>query len=201
VEANSYEEACQKRDEFLEQAGFSFAPYSDPEAVQELQGLIRGDTNKPGRYRSERSASGEQTTRVTKIVYVDGDGNQQSFEVPGWIGITSDLAAHIEDIAARLAEAEATADLTTLAQIYVERPHDSSSNELTVVVLCRADGSGMRLLQEFAGRIDDHTLLATLVGRRLGPDIEGWRFVEVRAFQRGGKGEASIPSRPTTGIA
>jgi hypothetical protein len=123
-------------------------------------------------------------------MFVDGDGNEQSFDVPGWIGITTDLAAHIEDIAAHLTEAGAGGScLTTLEQIYVERPYRdllTAPNEITVVVMSKADQSGMNMLQEFAGRIDDHELLTALVGRRLGPAIAGWTFTEVRVLKRGG---------------
>jgi hypothetical protein len=192
VEANTYDEARQKRDEFLERAEVSFAPYSDPDAVQELHELIDRGANEPGLHRSDRSASSEETTRVTTVVFRDGHGNEQSFEVPGWIGITSKLADHAGEIAAHLSDSEEkTGPLaTTLEQIFVERPYRDLSTapaELTVVVLRSADGSGMGMLQEFAGRIDDQTLLATLVSRRLGPGIADWRFAEVRAFKRPGR--------------
>ena len=138
---------------------------------------------------SEQSASNEPTTRVTTVVFYDGHGNQQSFEVPGWIGINSKLADHTHEIAAHLSEAEEkTGGLsTTLEQIYVERPYRDLSvapSEITVVVLRRADESGMRMLQEFAGRIDDHARLAVLVSKRLGPGLADWRFVEVAVFKR-----------------
>src|SRR4051794_26961673 len=111
--------------------------------------MLPGDAEEP-----------EQTTRVTTVVFVDGNGNEQSFEIPGWIGITIDLAAHTGDIAAHLADRGADAGcLTTLRQIYVERPYLDLSvapNEITVVVLRKTDESGMGMLQEFAGRIDDH---------------------------------------------
>ena len=71
VEANTDDEARQKRDDFLEREGFSFAPYSDPEAVQELHELLVTGANEPGRHRSERSASSEQTTRVTTVVFME----------------------------------------------------------------------------------------------------------------------------------
>jgi hypothetical protein len=142
---------------------------------------------------SEQSASSEQTTRVTTVVFYDGDGNEQSFEVPGWIGITSKLADHASEIAAHLSESEEkTGHLdTTLQQIYVERPYcdlSTAPKDITVVVLRRADESGMCMLQEFAGRLDDLTLLAALVHGRLGPSIADWRFDEVLAFTRGGEG-------------
>ncbi|HEV7240099.1 MAG TPA: hypothetical protein VGQ36_12740 [Thermoanaerobaculia bacterium] len=197
VEANTYDEALQKRDEFLERAGFAFASYSDPDAAQELASC---GADKPGRHRSERSASSEQTTRVTIFVYQELYGNQQSFEVPGWIGITSDLEAHFEDIVAHLGEAAKA--FPTLEQIYLERPDrdlTAMSDELTVVVLRSADGdSGMRMYQEFNGRIDDHALLAALVHRRLGTGIAGWRFVQVSTLKRGGNDEVSIPRPPQT---
>jgi len=161
--------------------------------------MLLSDAEEPGRQRSDRSASSEQTTRVTAVVYVDGDGNEQSFEVPGWIGITADLAAYSGDIAAHLAYAGADAScLTTLKQIFIERPYrdfSTAPNEITVVVLRKADESRMGMLQEFAGRIDDHSMLAALVGWRIGPDIAGWRFTEVRRFKRGGNDEGSIPSQ------
>jgi len=183
VESDSYDEALQRRDEFLESAGFSFASYSDPNAVQEL--LVRGEET-PGRHRSERSE--EQTTRVTAVVYLDDSGNEQSFEVPGWIGITSPLAAYTDDIATHLAEAGATNDwLASLKQVYIERPYRDLSvapNEITVVTLRKADDSGMGMLQEFVGRIEDLTLLSALVSRRLGAGIANWRFVEYHVFKR-----------------
>jgi hypothetical protein len=191
VEANTLDEARQKRDELLERAGVSFAPYDDPEAVQELQELLRRGAEQPGRHRAERAAADEPTTRVTTVVFYDGHGNERSFEVPGWIGITTRLADHAGEIAAHLSQAEEkTGGLdTTLEQVYVERPYrdlSTAPKELTVVVLRKADKSGMRMLQEFAGRIEDPALLAALVGRRLGANGVDWRFDEVMAFKRGG---------------
>jgi hypothetical protein len=191
VEANSYDEACQKRDEFLERAGFSFAPYSDPYAVQELKELLATGEDTPGRHKAERSDASEQTTQVTAVAYVDNSGNDRSFEVPGWIGITAPLGTYVDEIASHLADAGATsASLTSLKQVYIERPYRDLSvapEMITAVTLRRADESGMCMLQEFVGRIEDLNLLSSLVSLRLGASIAGWRFVEYHVFKRGGR--------------
>src|SRR5438128_3984611 len=50
------------------------------------------------------------------------------------------------------------------------------------------------MLQEFAGRIDDHALLGELVSRRVGPSMADWKFVQVLAFKRSGNNGTSSPS-------
>jgi hypothetical protein len=144
VEANNYDEALRKRDEFLESAGFAFAS-------------LRG---------------GEQTTRVTTAVYLDDDGNQQSFEVAGWVGVAPYLAERVAE----------TGGSAILGQIFIERPYPDPAmgpSEITVVTLKSVD-EHFSMIQEFAGHLHDQAVIADLVHRRLGPAMAEWQFVDVR---------------------
>jgi hypothetical protein len=173
VEASSYAEAVQKRDEFLASTGTAFASLGDHDACQRFlaSGAYTPD-------RTERSASREPTTRVTQGAYLDDDGNEQSFEVPGWVSILPRLAAH-------LAETKTGLSLL-LGQVFIERPNrelTSVLDELTVVDLRSYQGDS-RMFQEFSGRIEDRTRLGELVSQRLGPSATKWRIVEAAVFKK-----------------
>lgn len=173
VEANTYDEAIQKRDEFLERAGFAFASYSDPEAVLAMHTI---GVDAPGRVRSQQPVY-ERTTRLTMCVHLDSDGNQQVFEMPGWI----DNASQIE---VRLAQARSGCSAS--AFIFVERPYGdltSAPAVITVVDIHSSDGQS-RMVQEFAGHIDDHALLEQLIKRRIGPGWTDWKPVQVHFMKR-----------------
>src|SRR4051812_41364782 len=83
VEANTYDEALQKRDEFLERAGFAFA-------------------------------SCERTTRVTMCAYLDSNGNEQVFEMAGWIDDPTQTQVRL---------AQARSGCLASRFIFVERPY------------------------------------------------------------------------------
>ncbi|HYR29814.1 MAG TPA: hypothetical protein VEU30_15195, partial [Thermoanaerobaculia bacterium] len=59
VEAETYQEACQKRDEYLE-------------TVRSTFDILGRDT---------------ETTRFTLAQYVDEDGQERSLAAPGWVGM------------------------------------------------------------------------------------------------------------------
>jgi hypothetical protein len=169
-EASTYEEARRKCGAFIERIGAAFAHLRDHDALQAFYAS--------GVYRPDRSAPREATTRVTEGWYLDMDGNQRSFEVPGWVG----LAPHM---AAQLAEAD-TGFSVLVGQIYIERPYRDRADlpeELTVVNLRSWDGAeGM--YQEFVGLIEDQAQISELVSRRLGFGVTRWRITETVTFRR-----------------
>lgn len=119
VEANTYDEALQKRDEFLERAGFAFASYRDPEAVLALNTM---GAHAPGRVASEQAVSPERTTRVTMCVHLDSDGNEQVFEMTGWIDNLSQIEVR---------RAQARSGCLASRFIFVERPYGDHSSAPT----------------------------------------------------------------------
>lgn len=190
VEANTYKEAAQKRDEFLERTGTEFVSSRDHDGLQKF---FASDAYK--RERSKRSTSREPTTRVTSVVYLDGDGNQRSVDVPGWVAITPDLVA-------LLAEAE-TGFSMIMGPIYFERPYSdltSAPDEITVVDLHSYDGTS-RMVQEFSGHIHDKAQLNELISQRLRPNVPHWRIVQSFFLRRssGVRGTSPISQEMLSG--
>lgn len=175
VEASSYQEAVQKRDEFLERTDSTFVSLRDREA---LRGFFASGAYKPDR--STIAASREPTARATLVVYLDEDGERRSVEVPGWASLTPELVEQL---------AETTTGVWVIVeQIHIERPYRDlarAPEEITVVDLRSYEGKG-RMIQEFSGHIDDQAQIGELVSRRLGPTVPHWRIVEATLMRRSG---------------
>ena len=120
----------------------------------------------------------ESTTRVTIAIYLDDDGQEQRVEVPGWVGAAQALIDHVASTGGGLA--------TVLGQLYMERPYADvadAPNLMTVVDLRSTDGND-RMVQEFAGAIQDETVLRHLLVGRLREESPKWMPVESYVMRR-----------------
>ncbi|HET6279806.1 MAG TPA: hypothetical protein VFH73_02525 [Polyangia bacterium] len=123
---------------------------------------------------TDEPTSSEATTRVTMGMYLDEDGEERSLEVPGWVGVVPNLVAANVDA------------LRMVGQFYIERPYRdlaSAPTVITAVDLRTSDGK-QRMVQEFAGHIEDQAEVRNLVRQRLGPEMAHWMIVTAHIFKR-----------------
>ena len=158
IEADSYQEAAQKRDEFLTAA--------------QREGTIVVDRDMA-------------TTRFTQAAYLDADGQQQSLVAPGWVGMVQPLIDANISATAILGQLyferpgrDAPLDMAGfLKQVRAHR-----EREITIVDLRSAEGE-QRMCQEFYGRMEDPERIRYMVWRRLGSEMSNWRLVESFVLQ------------------
>lgn len=157
VEAETYQEARQKRDEYLESERSDFA-------------IINGDTS---------------TTRFTFAEYLDGDGQTRSLTAPGWIGMVQPLMDEGVEVSCVLGQmyverpgAGASLELAEFSRQVVAL----GVEELTVVDLRSIDGM-KRMCQEFYGRIEGRERIGYMIWQRLGSEVSNWRIVEATVLR------------------
>lgn len=165
VEAENYQEARQKRDEYLESERSHFASISPDTA----------------------------TTRFTFAEYPDGVGQRRSLTAPGWVGMVQPLIDEGVEVSFILGQmyferpgSHASLDmgefLREVAALGIE--------ELTVVDLRSIDGT-KRMCQEFYGRIEGQERISYLVWTRLGPEMSNWRIVEATVLRGPAPGDGA----------
>jgi hypothetical protein len=158
VEAHSYQEALQRRNEYfrsLERSG---------------NAAFDQDTS---------------TTRFTMGMYLGADGEERSLAVPGWVGmVPAFLEANIaasQDLGQMYFERpgrSAPLDMAEFRRQVLAR----GMREITVVDL-RSTKASERMCQEFYGRMEDPERIHHMVLRRLGSDLLDWTIVEAHVLR------------------
>ena len=158
VEADTYQEACAKRDEYLELLGADF--------------VVGSNTH---------------TTRFTMAVYLDESGEQRSLNAPGWVGMLQPLIDKRIDFSAILGQMyierpgpHAPFEMAEFFRQGVALGVDA----ITVVDLRSIDGTE-RMCQEFFGKIEEHEPLVALIGLRLGAELSRWRIADTVILRTG----------------
>ena len=163
VEADTYQEACQKRDEYFVSERSNFATFPDT------------------------------TTRFTIAEYLDRDGQQRSLAVPGWVGMAKplmDAGVEVSFVLGQLCVERPGTDAPFDMAEFSRQAGALGFEELTVVDLRSIDGM-KRMCQEFYGRIEGQERIWYELWRRLGPEMSNWRIVEAMVFRREDRGDGT----------
>jgi hypothetical protein len=158
VEADTYQEAMQKRDEFLElsrQAGTV---------------TVNQDTG---------------ATRFTQAMYLDEFGQERSVVTRGWVGMVQPFIDANVDASFVLGQiyferpgGDAPLDMAGFwAQMLA-----LGVPEITIVDLRSGDGA-QRMCQEFHGRMDDPERIRYMIWHRLGPEMSKWNIVDAHVLR------------------
>ena len=164
VEAETYDEALQGRDEFFKSWESSG------------QGTVDRDTS---------------TTRFTMAMYVDEDGQERSLAAPGWVGmfpklIEADINASMLLGQMYFERPGGCAPLDTGE--FLSEVRAAGIKEITVVDLRSADGM-KRMCQEFYGRIEGIERISNMLQGRLGPEMSNWTVVVAHVLGHPADGE------------
>jgi hypothetical protein len=155
VEADTYDEARQKRDEYLE-------------------------SERPNLVFLSRDRS---TTRFTYAEYLDGNGQTRSLTAPGWVGMVRplmdalDARVEVSVIVGQLFFERPGAHASMDMGEFLRQVAALGIEELTIVDLRSVDGT-KRMCQEFYGRIQGPERIHCMVRERLGAELPNWQIVE-----------------------
>lgn len=152
VEAESYQEALEQRDAFLEIAANS------------RHAIVNKHT---------------PTTRFTIAVYVDQHGEQRTLAVPGWVGMVEaviDANIDAQVVLGQMYFERPGLNAPLDMDEFLGRLPTAGVQHLTVVDLRSTNGQE-RMCQEFYGRMEDAARIQYLVADRLGPELPNWAIV------------------------
>jgi hypothetical protein len=156
IDTATYQEARQKRDEYLDSLRSDFVICSD-----------------------------NSTTRFTIAVYLDKNGQEHSIAAPGWVGMVQPLIHKRVEISSLLGQMyverpgrDASFDMAEFSR----QVSALSVKEITVVDLRSVNGLE-RMCQEFHGRIEGQERIWYMLRQRLGPELSNWRVVETVIFR------------------
>ncbi|HEX2835228.1 MAG TPA: hypothetical protein VHW00_19600 [Thermoanaerobaculia bacterium] len=156
IDAATYQEACQKRDEHLDSLRSDFVISSE-----------------------------NSTTRFTIAVYLDQNEQEHTVAAPGWVGMLQPLMqerAEIRSVRGQMYVERPGRDASFDMAEFLSHVSTIGVKEITVVDLRSTNGLE-RMCQEFYGRIDGQERLWYMLHQRLGPELTNWRVVETVIFR------------------